>query len=98
MKISTSVAIKTIKEWGVDCDNFVAQNFKQTFIGGEANDNSISLSEYFLECLKIVTNLGLQCQAQQNNSAGANEKCRCFKFYKGQNRFKYCPDCGRKLR
>lgn len=24
--------------------------------------------------------------------------CRCQKFYKGQNRYKFCPDCGRKLK
>ena len=26
------------------------------------------------------------------------EKCRCFKFYKYQNSYNFCPDCGRDLR
>ena len=40
--------------------------------------------------LKVLT-------AQPQDSAEVSQACRCLKFYKNQNRFKYCPDCGRKL-
>jgi NADH pyrophosphatase NudC (nudix superfamily) len=26
------------------------------------------------------------------------EKCRCYKFYQWQNKYNFCPDCGRDLR
>ena len=60
MKISIGEAIYIIKEWGVDCDNYVAQNYKQYLVGGEPTDNSIQLSEYFLKCLKTACDLGIK--------------------------------------
>ena len=60
MKISIDEAIGVIKEWGVDCDNFVANNYRQTMQGGDPSDNSIALSEYFLNCLKMVCDLGIK--------------------------------------
>lgn len=59
MEISVDEAIGVIKEWGVDCDNFVAHNYRQFLIGGEPTDNSIDLSEYFSKCLKTVCDLGI---------------------------------------
>jgi len=62
-KISTEEAVNIIKEWGVDCDNFVAMNCKQSMVSGDPNDNSIELSEYFSECLKIVCSLGIKASS-----------------------------------
>ena len=62
--ISIEEAVGVIKEWGVDCDNFVAMKYCQSMHGGEPSDNSIELSEYFLECLKIVCDLGIKAHAQ----------------------------------
>lgn len=53
-------AVEVIKEWGVDCDNFVAMNFKNRMVGGDVDDNSMELSEYFQDCLKIVTDFGIK--------------------------------------
>lgn len=30
--------------------------------------------------------------------ADAQKECRCYKFYKQQNSYSFCPDCGRDLR
>ena len=30
--------------------------------------------------------------------ADAQKQCRCYKFYKHQNSYSFCPDCGRDLR
>ena len=81
MNISTEEAVEVIKEWGVDCDNFVAHNYSHRMVSGGPTDNSIELGEYFLKCLKIVTDLGLQSQAQPQDSADD----------------KNCPKCGNKL-
>ena len=58
--IEVEKAIETIKEWGVDCDNFVACNYQQTIFAGDPYDNSQECADYFLECLKIVVELGLK--------------------------------------
>lgn len=63
-KITQEEAIKTIKEWGVDCDNYVAHNYKQYLVGGEPYDTSQECADYFLECLKIVTGLDLKSNPQ----------------------------------
>lgn len=61
-------AFETIKEWGVDVDNFVAHNCQNTMCGGDVSDNSIELSDYFMDCLKIVTNAGIV--AWENKASG----------------------------
>ena len=33
-----------------------------------------------------------------NEQLGLSEKCRCHRFYKHQNSYNFCPDCGRDLR
>ena len=58
--IPVKEAIKLIKGWGVNEDDFIAHNVHYTLCGGEPNDNSIELSKYFQECLKIVVSLGLK--------------------------------------
>ena len=52
-------AYDTIKEWGADTDNFVAQNFRHIMCGGEASDNSIELYEFFMTQLNTVVAHGL---------------------------------------
>ena len=53
-------AFETIKEWGVDVDNFVTCNYRQTMCGGDPSDNSIELGDYFMDCLRIVTEFGIE--------------------------------------
>lgn len=36
--------------------------------------------------------------SQQGVQVDAQKQCRCYKFYKGQNSYRFCPDCGRNLR
>ena len=62
-------AIKVIKEWGVDLDNFVAVNFENFMVGGDVGDNSFDLCNYFLKCLKIVTDLGIKSRADNQGSS-----------------------------
>lgn len=52
-------AIKVIEEWGINEDDFIAHKVKYSLTGGEPNDNSIELGEYFEKCLKIIVDLGL---------------------------------------
>ena len=59
-EVSIEEAVKTINEWGVDCDNFVAHNYRQSLVSGEPTDDSVELSEYFLNCLKVVCDLGIK--------------------------------------
>jgi len=59
-EISDNEAVKVIEEWGVDCDNFVAHKCKQFMTGGEPNDNSIELGDYFLGCLRVVCGIGIK--------------------------------------
>ena len=58
--ISIKEATGVIKEWGVDCDNFVAHNYSQSLHNGNPSDNSQELAQYFLACLKIVCDLGIK--------------------------------------
>lgn len=54
------VAYETIKEWGVDADNYVAMNYQMSLHDGEATDDSIQVSNHFLKQLKIITDIGLE--------------------------------------
>lgn len=72
-KPSTEEAIKTIKEWGVDCDNFIANNYVQYLQDGDPYDNSHECADYFLECLKIVCDLGIKANETQNEKATLNQ-------------------------
>ena len=58
--ITAEEAASVIKEWGVNCDNFVACNCRQTMYGGNPHDNSIEIGEYFSKCLKIVADIGIK--------------------------------------
>lgn len=60
MEILKETAIGVIKEWGVDCDNYVACNYHQYLHDGVSSDNSRECADYFLGCLRIVIDLGLQ--------------------------------------
>ena len=59
-EISIKEATEVIKEWGVNCDNFVAHNYSQSLHNGNPSDNSQELAQYFLACLKLVCNLGIK--------------------------------------
>ena len=60
-EIKISEAVNVIEEWGIDCDNFVANMVNYYSInGGDPDDNSIELGEYFLSCLKTVCDLGIK--------------------------------------
>jgi hypothetical protein len=63
-EIPVKEAIKIINEWGVNCDDFVAHNYRQFLVDGDPTDNSIDLSEYFLKCLEIVCGLGIKSHNQ----------------------------------
>jgi len=69
IKVSTDEAIKTITEWGVDCDNFVAHTYTQMMNGGDPTDNSQECADYFVECLRIVCDLGIQSHDEYCNWA-----------------------------
>lgn len=58
--ISIKEAIKVITEYGINEDDFIAINVRYSISNGDPDDNSIELSEYFEECLKIVVDLGLK--------------------------------------
>ena len=45
--------------------------------------------------LLLITNEYTEHNKKMQSDA---KGCRCFKFYPGQNRFSFCPDCGRDLR
>ena len=59
-EISVKEAVKVIKEWGVDCDNYVAHTYRQYMYGGDPCDNSMECANYFIECLKLVCYLGIK--------------------------------------
>ena len=60
IKVSIEEAIGVINEWGVDCDNFVAHNYRQYMNGGNPSDDSMEKAQYFMECLRLVCNLGIE--------------------------------------
>ena len=68
--ISLDEAVGVIKEWGVDCDNFVAHNYHPVMFGGEPTDNSVEMGEYFLHCLRKVCDLGINAQSDKETIAG----------------------------
>ena len=48
---------------------------------------------------QIAFQVGKQLMASQPAvEADAQKSCRCYKFYKQQNSYSFCPDCGRDLR
>jgi hypothetical protein len=54
-------AYEVIDEWGLNEDDFIAQNFKQ-FMSGDSfpDDNSIELSNLYRGYLKIIVDFGLK--------------------------------------
>ena len=60
-----------------------------------ADSGSDNYAKGVWDCYNDLNNLINQTHNQQINSDRA--ECRCYKFYKGQNSYKYCPDCGRNL-
>ena len=66
-KIYIKEAVGVIKEWGVDCDNFDAHNYRQYMLG-------IECTNYFLECLKIVVDLGFKYH-KRNSTIGCPYWC-----------------------
>ena len=52
-------AYDTISEWGINEDGYIMANFKNFMSGGNPDDNSIQLSEFYQTQLKYIVNLGL---------------------------------------
>ena len=65
--ISIDEAVGVIKEWGVDCDNFVSVHYQQKLYGGEPSDNSMECAQYFHTCLTMVCNLGIKAHNQKDS-------------------------------
>lgn len=69
MGVDTKEAVETIKKWGVDCDNFVVHKYHNYMYGGDVMDNSQECADYFNECLKIVTGLGIKAHHEASAPA-----------------------------
>ena len=52
-------AYETISEWGISEDSYIAHNFRQFMVGGDPDDNSCQLSEFYQTQLKTIVDLGL---------------------------------------
>ena len=52
---SKAAAIEVIKEWP-DQDDFICRNVRQFMNGGEPDDNSIQLAQYWSACKRIANN------------------------------------------
>ena len=69
-------AYETINEWGLNADGFIAQNFRQFMVGGDADDNSCELFKYYRTQLQAIVDLGLAEAKRLLNTAVAKPSDR----------------------
>jgi len=67
-------AYETISGWGINIDDFIAQNFNHHLIGGEHGDNSIELAQFFQKQLQVIVDIGLKGADKRLNQ----DKARCL--------------------
>ena len=53
-------AYELIRQWGLNSDDFIAKNFQHRMYDGYANDNSIELSDLYIDSLQTIFDFGLK--------------------------------------